>query len=100
MKQSLEDKFSRFADFLRNRQGTDEKGMEEEFLELKEQYQKNLQPPKGRNPIKDAILKRMIRSNPDMTSGVFKDSLEELKAKLGYRKTAQGQKKDQDGEMR
>lgn len=89
MKQSLEDKFSRFGDFLKNRQGVDENGMEEEFLELKAQYQKNLQPPKGRNPIKDAILKRMIRSNPDMTSGIFRDSLEELKAKLGYRKPDQ-----------
>lgn len=60
--------------------------MKEEILELRTKYKMNLEHRNRLSSLTDFFQRDLIRSNPGMTSVKFKESLEELKAKVSGRK--------------
>lgn len=61
-------------------------GMKEEILELRTKYKTNLEHHNRLSSLTDFFQRDLIRSNPGMTSVKFKESLEELKAKVSGKK--------------
>lgn len=86
LKAGLEERFESLKDAFAEKKGEYLDSVKEEIFELREKYHINVEMTKQLKSFKDYYKRDMLRGNPTMVSGKFKEVLEELKESVADRK--------------
>lgn len=86
IRNGLEERFESMKAAIAAKPGEYLDSVKEEFLELREKYHINIELSKQLKSFKDFYKRDMLRGNPTMVSGKFKEVLEELKESVSGRK--------------
>lgn len=98
LKAGIESKFSSLKQRIMEKPSAYKESIREEIGELLVKYRVNTEKREGLGRIRGFYKRNMIRSNPTMTSRVFKEAWEELKRNLEYepkQEEEQEEKKDE-----
>ncbi len=85
-KWNLEERFDSLKDAILEKPSAYLDSVKDEFLDLREKYHINVELTKQLKSFKDYYKKAMLRGNPTMVSGKFREALEELKDTVSGRK--------------
>lgn len=77
--ESLGQRFASLKDMIQNAPGAYVDSVKDEIAELRARYNVYMENRKNLSEIMDFYKRDMLRNNPDMSSGKFKDILESLK---------------------
>ena len=86
LKLGMEERFESLKEAISEKQSGHFAEIREELAELREKYHINRELTKQLKAIKDIYKRGMLRGNPMMVSGKFKEALEELKEAVSERK--------------
>lgn len=86
LKNSIEERFEHIKKNITAKPGMYLDSMKEEIWELREKYHINLELTKQLKSFRDFYKRGMLRGNPTMVSGKFKEVLEELKETVSDRR--------------
>lgn len=78
-KTDMEERFEKLKEAISEKQNGRFEGIREEMVQLREKYHINLELNRQLKNFKDFYKRGMLRGNPTMASGKFKEVLEELK---------------------
>ncbi len=85
-KMSIEERFEGLKEAITSKPGEYLDSVKEEFLDLREKYHINLEMTKQLKSFRDFYKRDMLRGNPMVATGKFKEVLEELKEAVSERK--------------
>lgn len=85
-KLSIEERFEGLKEAITSKPGEYLDSVKEEFLDLREKYHINLEMTKQLKSFRDFYKRDMLRGNPMVATGKFKEVLEELKEAVSERK--------------
>lgn len=85
-KLSIEERFEGLKEAITSKPGEYLDSIKEEFLDLREKYHINLEMTKQLKSFSDFYKRDMLRGNPMVATGKFKEVLEELKEAVSERK--------------
>ncbi len=98
LKSGIENKFSSLKQRTLDKPSAYLESVREELGDLLVKYRVNMEKREGMGRIRDFYKRNMIRSNPTMTSKVFREAWEELKRNLEYNPEHDGEGEEEKGE--
>lgn len=82
LKENIEERLENLKKQVQTRHSDYLESVREEVLELKIKYTRNIEDRERLSGLKDVFQRSLLRSHPTMSSGRFKEALEELKKRV------------------
>ena len=90
LKAVLEERFENLKAAIKAKPGEYRESEKEEIFSLREKFHINMELTRQLKSVKDFYKKSMLRGNPTMVSGKFKETLEELKETVSSKRKDSG----------